>query len=282
MATKYFTAGAGTGNWSTAGNWSDGSIPATGDTVYIKNTVAYALTNVDRTGDGAGAGLNLVQLVFEPGYNYAIGDVSNPMKLTADAIYHFGGGPLYFTSATGSGAQITDKILIDCAGSVFLDGTANTTIVDVIRCPNLQVNCVSGGLISKLAILYRDRPADDVIATLTRLGTSGSPIAVINAGTVTRDTGGPNADNDTFYMSGGTVTTNVGAGTWRMSGGYLDWRDYAVGGVIGAGNLFCYRGVVDTANVAKPKFGTLEYWKPTAIVNEAPGIVYTTRIVHGE
>jgi hypothetical protein len=70
MATKYWISTSST-SFSTAGNWSDNSAPADGDTLIFGS---YGTANVATDLDGSG--LQTVTVIVEPGYSGQIGALS--------------------------------------------------------------------------------------------------------------------------------------------------------------------------------------------------------------
>lgn len=114
MATRTWTGAAGDGSFSNVNNWSAAVVPVTGDTVIVSRSAATGMTtNLDRSGDNAGAGLDLVRFEIERDFAYDIGSAANPLKLSGDLIIDHGNGALYYQTATGSLNRDTDRIIID-------------------------------------------------------------------------------------------------------------------------------------------------------------------------
>lgn len=111
MATYRWTGAVST-SWATAGNWDPTSGPptTTDDVVLIPRTAHnHLLTGLDRTGDNAGAGLNLSLLRVDRGSTVQIGSLDAPLRVTADDLIFKGAAPFYFDCEMG-GANSTPTI----------------------------------------------------------------------------------------------------------------------------------------------------------------------------
>lgn len=112
MATTKWL-GSSDSSWNTAGNWDNG-IPANGDSVIISRLATRSLlTNLDRTGDTAGAGLALALFHIENGFNFAVGSSGERLKLTGTKIKVENGGEFWFNSDMGSGTTDTGILIVN-------------------------------------------------------------------------------------------------------------------------------------------------------------------------
>lgn len=118
---------AWTGNadddWENASNWTNGQPSTTGDkdtVTVLKNAVNDILTNVDRTGDNTGAGLDVALLIVEDGCTINIGTAASPLALTGDKVIINGGSEVYLKPDTGTGGLSIDRLVMD-APDTYLD-----------------------------------------------------------------------------------------------------------------------------------------------------------------
>lgn len=254
MATTRWT-GALSGDWATAGNWSNG-VPATGDTVIIPRTSSRSITTgLDRTGDGAGAGLNLVLLSIEEGYNGDIGSSGNYLKCTADKIKVRHGGEFWFTSDSGTAGLTTDLVVLDGVGDYYI---TNTDTQNVVRFDILQGNWT---------ITFAN--CGGSATTLYVLGGSGTlNMSNIGGSTVWQTGGSINCVAETIAMThhmregsfaiSGTVTNNIvlyqTGGSW-----YLD----AIGG---APQYYILGGLFDATRKVGARTAVVFVYSPNAEV----------------
>jgi hypothetical protein len=95
MATTFWTGAVST-DWDTVGNWNS-TIPVDGDDVIVQKTAGKSLlTNIDRTGDSAGAGLHLNNFLVEDGFKYSVGANGARLKLTSNKITVQHAGQFWF------------------------------------------------------------------------------------------------------------------------------------------------------------------------------------------
>lgn len=226
MATPRWTGAAGDTNWNTVTNWSTGAVPVTNDTVIISATATSSiLLNLDRSGDGAGAGLNVVSFEIEPGFQYDIGSATSPLRLTADKFSDYGGGRLYFATDTGTAALPTDRVIIDKSDTTKpvilmgeLSGSVSTfTRIEITRGAQVTIGS-SLAPVGDVATLY--------IAPRTSQDEVGVTIGYVNIIT-------------DIYLGGGTLVYDgtVAVVSLLMGNGVLDFRSTAIASLTQFGGM---------------------------------------------
>lgn len=260
------TANAGPCVWDTASNWSDGAVPANGDTVIFRDSSVSVLYGLSQSS------LGLAKLVVEATYTGAIGldrkvftnSVSGSTNSTAATEYR----PTYLTlgadvieigaSATASttGAAGSGRIKIDNneAGAstltVYSTGTATETNLPAVRykaahaSAAVYVREASGGV----------GVAVDVPGETSTVGT----ISVDGESRTTRVFCGEGVTLTTWQQRGGdcalrsaaTVTTvSVTGGTLTTEGDYTVTTLNADGGTVYCNHIKTGGNAVTTANV---------------------------------
>jgi hypothetical protein len=196
MATRTWTGSAADGNFDTASNWG-GTVPVTGDTAIISAAATYGITSgLDRSADGAGAGLNLVLLEIEDGFKHDIGTSTAALMLTADELIDRGKGNTWFTSKTGSAALDTDLVTVDKSGGHFVLDHSGASNVSQLRMTGGDIRFV-GSAVAIPLVYFTPRTPN---AFFTSLGS-----VVITA----------------MYMSGGVWNCQAGATTVYLMGGTM-------------------------------------------------------------
>lgn len=253
MATRTWTGTAADGNFSNTANWSAGVVPVTGDSIVVSASASYGMTtNLDRSADGAGAGLNIVDFKIELGFAYDIGSLTLPLRLTADKFTDLGNGEVYFMTDTGTAAFPTDRVIIDkddISKTVYLLGSAGPadsdfTLVEIVRGANVNIGDANGFLVGTLWIAPRFSDFDvfvtmntDVAATNIYMSGGELKISATGSGPTTLHLGGGLVDFrigtiSTLNQSGGTVQHNCPTAsgsitTYNAFGGFLDSRQTA-------------------------------------------------------
>jgi hypothetical protein len=115
-------------DWAVSGNWSNG-LPVAGDldTVIIDSrAVKDLLANVDRTGDGGGAGLHLALLHVAKNTTIAVGTPAVPLKLTAIKVLNDSPKDFNWISKTGTGGNNTTDLIQRGIGTFAYQDTTGT------------------------------------------------------------------------------------------------------------------------------------------------------------
>ena len=236
MAIPNWT-GAIDGDWEKVGNWSTGVLPVDGDSVHVLPTATNDMTtNLDRTGDTAGAGLDLALFDAHEDSTVNIGTSGSPLKLAADKLIHRGRGLLYFESDDGTGGLTTDRVIIDSdIGAVITQAGAAITALECLRGrTDVTVSAAMGRL-------FVVRGLRGPAPTVNIDGTAVITIFAHSAGTVNYSSSGatlvlslsggvfsytsPGADITQVYQTGGTLELrgpgSIGDVYW-LHGGTLD------------------------------------------------------------
>lgn len=208
MATRTWTGSAGDGSFDTVANWG-GTVPVTGDTAIIAASATTGITSgLDRSADGAGAGLNLVLLEIEDGFKYNIGSSSGSLLLTADEIIDRGQGNTFITSKTGTAALDTDLVTIDkqIGGRFVLDHNGSS---------NVSQLRITGGIVTftgsavAIPLLYlAPRSANHSSTQFTSQGSVGVTAAYVGGGVWNCKAG-----VTTLFLAGGVFVAGSASAT---------------------------------------------------------------------
>lgn len=215
MAAKNLAwTGAVSGNWETAGNWTDPTDTGPPNTDASKDTLIFLKTatvgpteNVDRTQDGtAQNGLNPLVVYVEKGATYDIGAAGAPLMIRPDKFIYRGNGTLFYQSAGTTGS--TGDMIINSDNNINAaqlddDGTVGFARIAVAKG---NVTLAAGMLsVSKLNIGFRNSPTSDAVVAI---GASGNDVTLcsVAGGTLT------SAMNiATLFQTGGLVTVTAGS-----------------------------------------------------------------------
>lgn len=185
MATNIWQ-GTTNGTWSTTTNWSLGSIPANGDTVYLAGNVAI-------TG-GLSTGLTGINLIVDPGYTGTIASSAAYLSL-ACASFNF----------AGTGNAFIDLGSSAITASVTQTGTGTATSAALyLKGSALSVLAVSGTCSVALAGL------DGETSTVTTARVAGAQAKLLLGAGVTLTTA---------QVSAGALTVNCAATTLNIYSG---------------------------------------------------------------
>lgn len=202
MATIYWTGAAGDGNWNTVTNWSGGALPVNDDVVYVSRSALTGMwLNLDRTGDTAGAGLDLNLFEIEEGFAHDIGTPNIYLQMAADEVMDRGSGNVYYKSDDGTSNIDTDLVTVrkpSADGTFHLtdEGSGGSSNVAQLRVVGGRT-VFAGGLTLPLAYLAPLAEAE----TFTRLETAS------------------NTAITSLYMSGGFCRYRASASSSLYQGG---------------------------------------------------------------
>lgn len=233
MATRTWVGGTD-GDWGTASNWAEASVPITGDDVYIVSGSA----DIDGSDQSA---VTLDKLVVGTQYTGLIGTSGTKLQISAtDFDYASNGTSTYIegtyttltvqetsTSATalnlyGSSDTITTLRILGGRGGINIDSSVafgSASKVEQIGAAGVTTNIADGTTIDASCTLTMDSgklEMNQAIATITVFG--GELLATLDSGTVT--------DLDLY---GGRVRWNPTASctitTLTLYSGLFDSRD---------------------------------------------------------
>ena len=128
MATIYWTGGADNNNFITAGNWSGGVSPATGDVCILAEDPASGPDNIDAADHTTGA-LGAITLIVGPNWSGNIGTTTSDLFLKLSKIEYAGQGDTVRIKAH-SGTTITECYISDTGAGAMpfrLEGTGTIT-----------------------------------------------------------------------------------------------------------------------------------------------------------
>jgi hypothetical protein len=226
MATIYWTGAANDGNWNTVTNWSGGALPVNDDVVYVSSHAQSGMwLNLDRTGDTAGAGLDLNLFEIEEGFAFDIGTSNTYLQMAADEVMDRGSGNVFYKSDDGTSSIDTDLVTVrkpDANGTFYLtdEGSSGSSNVAQLRVVGGRCS-FSGGLTLPLVYLTPLAEFDSFTALETQ--TSSGITSAYQAGGVCRfRSNAPLVD--TYHMSGGELIlgaeeANLALATLIHSGG---------------------------------------------------------------
>jgi hypothetical protein len=210
-------------DWEVSGNWDNGVPSADDDVVISADAIRGLLVNVDRTGDTAGAGLDLDSFTIEKGFAYNVGSSGTPLILTCDKVEALHPGELYFNSANGTGSTVTDLLILNGSGYYVIthqtDGAITAT--DALG-GTIDITYTGGVDPSRLLFVDPELPVD---------------LKYIEAGA--------SVSGLTIYMAGGKVEYQNAAGTTSynvfMSAGEFVWSSgLLIGTLVQNGGIFYF------------------------------------------
>lgn len=225
------------GNWTNTANWSAGTVPASGDTVYILSGVQAIATNLNQSA------VTLTNLIVGMGFTGTIGTASAALQIGATNWTI--GQPTTGTS-TGGGSG---RIRIDFGSTAFNGTVLNTssTSSDANLEPVRVTGTNAGNVLNVLGGL---------VGVATTSPTLTSTLATINAVLGTLNLGFGVAWTTANVSSGAKLNTQTGGTTLTTSsgaiatiGGSAKVTTVNCGGTVnlnqrpGAGNI------VDTLNI---------------------------------
>lgn len=268
------------GNWADVSNWALGAIPIDADDVVIPDTTQTALTtNLDRTGDSAGNGLDLNSFYVHEGYHSNIGSLGNPLKCTIDgggtgehAIMHRGSGSFYYNAETGA-ANNTGTILIRSRNmtDAFVLGGDRGVHRMFAQGGHVTITSAFSGTLAWLMVTEAFGPvivqALDSAAAVTNFFTDSG------ATTISR----PSTD---VLIAGGVVTQEgrLFNKVYQAGGLYL----FNSGAATGIGTFILQSGVCDTRRTATAKAIAALYRFPSATLYRSPQLAITLEYDAGE
>jgi len=193
------TGGAGTGNWSTTGNWDNGK-PASTDYAYIPPSLSY---NVTMTGDETAVDCYLIEVHRD--YRGTVGTSGSPIQISTDVLKVFGSTGFYMEATDGQ----LGHTLIQCPD-------ANTPV---------QLGTESGGGDGEWDRIMLDRGKLTVAAGLLWDDAGGELVTTGSQATAILTTGGDTLPS--LYMNGGSVYSDVAITAAHLAGGTL-YQDTAL------------------------------------------------------
>jgi hypothetical protein len=237
------------GDWENTANWIGGAVPVDNEDVIFppdSRVTNPPTTNLDRTGDTAGAGLHLDTIIKSNGANYDIGTSTVPLKCTVDQYIHIiGGGKFFYSSETGSGSHATGDLIVDSSnmqGALVLSG--DTDIDRLTLLAGFSSVTMTDGTIGSLVLSLGDRLLPPVVSLV-----SGAISRRVQfAGLVNSSIG---TDSDTIhdlfagqYMQLATMNGVSPVPEVRVHGGLFDYRGGAP--IVGTSlTINAYGGTVD-------------------------------------
>lgn len=243
MATLYWQDVDG--NWTNTANWSTGSAPATGDTVYILAGSQNIATNLNQSA------VTLANLIIGMGFAGAIGTAAASLQIGATAWTI--GQP---TTGTSSGG-VSGRIRIDF-GSVSFNGTvlntssnstdANLEPVRIAGTNAANVLNVLGGLVGVATTLPT---LTSTIATLNAVR------GVVNFGFGVTWTTANVSSGCTFNAQTGGTTLTTSNGAVANINGTAKVTTVNCGGAVNLNQRPGSGNIVDTLNVYET--GTVDF-----------------------
>lgn len=237
------------GNWADVANWSLAAIPVDDDDVVIPDTTQTSLTtNLDRTGDSAGAGLDLDSIFIHEGYSGNIGSLGNPLRCTVlhddvgePSILHRGSGQLWYNAERGTApATYTGIIVVNSRNMAELSPAATISGDLAI----MRLSCVCG--VVNLTAAYSGALAGLYVVGQSALCVLGNSVAAITIGWQTAGIITAERAITTFHMAGGVCTYTLRAPTMiHQSGGLVIWNSATI-----LAALYLMRGTFDTTRTA--------------------------------
>lgn len=272
------------GNWNTVGNWDTGVVPVAGDTVYVRKAAVYSMTtNLDRTGDTAGAGLYIARFEIEAGCTIDVGTSTASLKLVADAVVHYGDGTFYYQAANGSSSQGTAKVIIASSSPgvqsfIGCGSTAEGAITTLtVNRGNVRwarpAGAASPGSVN-LNVGFVSLPLYDAVVSIATGSTLGGGTITIVGG----QTNIQGFNGGTTYLIGGVLVIGDGSDgngslyNVRQSGGLFQFQLADSSGAYILGDYYGYAGTLDASSTsyAKTIVGTLTEYPGFQLIDRSP------------
>ena len=259
------TVSSGPGDWSTAGNWSDGSIPANSDTIIFANSTVSCVYGL------AQSGVDLTALEIRQSYTGKIGLRRDAFAISADGAtvnsasseyrqdyLDIGSATIEIGEHAGAGAPAgSSRIKIDndssSASTLIVHRTANQASESTLPAVRYKVAHASSEVIVRTAIggvgIAVDAPGE-----VSTVGT----VRITDDSTSARVTTGDGVTITTWVQEGGvnvlraaaTVTTaTVNNGELDIEGPRLITTLNANGGTVRANNVPAAGASITTANI---------------------------------
>ena len=245
MATRIWLGTTST-SWATTTNWSGTTVPIDGDTVVVPATASnHLLTNLDRTGDTAGAGLHLAAFRRLADSTVKVGDSTNPLKCTATLVRDEGATDFYFQSGTGtSPTNKTTRCIINPSntgaiiqiGSKAVTGADNITRLELLAGTVSLVPAVANGIIATEVFMVPIGPFDLrvtqengarwVYCNMAGGELTGTYASIMrqSGGTVTiNQASGVSGNVNEYYQFGGTSELSISAAATTPTGDAELW-----------------------------------------------------------
>ena len=255
LTTATATASAGPNDWSTAANWSSGSVPVSTDDVFIQNSAVSIKYGLDQSA------VTLASLTIDASFTGYVGLLRTNIDNSAGSYIEYRDTYLKVSATTitigrgtgtGSGLLRLNTGTAQTTGQVLLTGTSVETDLPALCWIGTHASgawtiskgtmgiAVQAGEVATVATLrvgYISNVSSDATVrcgsgtTLTTITKNGGSLTIAsNSTTVTQDDG-------TLTVLGGTVTTlNVNGGTVYYQGtGTLTTASVRSGGVLDFG-----------------------------------------------
>ena len=267
MATKYWTGGAGDNNFATAGNWSTGTAPTTGDVCVLATDPA---SGVDNIGFGDRTSLGLISLIVGPNWSGDIGTTQYPLILELDVLEYAGQGSAVHLKC---GSTTTSKVAITDTGSgelpLRLGGTNTITELTMTDARGtVLIDGVGGRVITTVNVIGARRTA---VLDLTHQASSAisGTTAKVNGGVLKID------NNFTNVEVSGTgnveVTGSAQIGTLDIYSGVAQWKTSGTESSISALNVYSGQFEADQCTATVSTIAATQLYE-TATINEQNGI----------
>lgn len=218
MARNAWTAGAGTTDYDTNGNWSDGGKPNAGDDLVFTGTPTYHCTS-NASGESAVA---LASVTHERGSFVNLGAVGAYFDAMTPVFKHEGLGSVYYKH---NNAGAADRVLVDSdnlTAAMYLDIVATGLDHLLVTKGRVQLVGVAAGGVTNLVVGYRTNPGSDSYVQIDT-GVGAITTLSIQAGRVVNNQ--TTAIGSIVHISGGEYTHNVAQATKVvMTGGTFNYN----------------------------------------------------------
>jgi len=211
------TASAGPAHWDTAGNWSTGSVPATGDSVYIRESSADILYGI------AQSGVTLALLDIDSTYSGKIGlpDLKSSYGGTVSyAEYRptylaIGATGVNVGRGQGSGSSRIRLNTGTVQTTLRVYGTASPASTGGVAFDWLGTHASNALVAARGSIGVAAKPGTSAVLASAKVGSQGSAVSDV------RLLFGDGCTLTSLVMTGGTVEVRNGVSTVVMTDGVL-------------------------------------------------------------
>lgn len=234
MATRNWS-GAVSGDWSVAGNWLEGVVPASTDAVFMKNNAVSVSAGL------AQSAVTLASLTIDSTYTGTIGSATAYLAIGATTIA-IGGASGSSTSGNGSGRIMLNMGIVQFTATVLSTaGTSTDTGLEPVRLLGTHASnklYILGGRVGVATTVTTE------VATLSEWDISGSS-SVLNLGVGCTLTSGNQTGSSFITLNTAMTTVTQSPGGTIINNGTAAITTASIGGTITSNST----GTITTLNL---------------------------------
>jgi hypothetical protein len=238
MASATWTIGNSSGNWTTGADWSTGTVPAAGDSVFLTRTnignYVVSLNAIEPAGGGSYAALT----VGNSQATISLGVVGNTLSVSGNTGLSIGTINISSTSTLATGS-------FTATGGTFVESAGKLSVTGLASFSGAGSDTISGGTFNAGTLTVGDGTTAQTL-TLSGGTTTVSGLATINNAS---SSGGSKIVMGSTASVGALVATGGISFGGSSSRGTLSGKGAVTGGTIsGAGTITATGGTLDIGN----------------------------------